>query len=169
MANTQIATAAATVAWMIVEWAHRKKPTLLGLASGAVAGLVAVTPASGFVAPSGALAIGLVAGAVCYGSAVFLKTRLGYDDSLDAFGVHGVGGFIGAILTGVFADGAINTLPAGHGVLVQLLSCLVTIAWTAVGTYVILMICRATTGLRVSEEDESLGLDLALHGEALHD
>ena len=169
MANTQIATGAATLAWMIVEWGHRKKPTLLGLASGAVAGLVAVTPASGFVAPSGALAIGIAAGAICYASAVFLKTALKYDDSLDAFGVHGVGGFVGAILTGVFADSAINTLPAGHGVLTQLLSCLVTIAWTAVGTYLILMICLATTGLRVSEEDETMGLDLALHGEALHD
>ena len=169
MANTQIATAAATLAWMTVEWAHRKKPTLLGLASGAVAGLVAVTPAAGFVAPAGALAIGLVAGAVCYGSAVFLKNALGYDDSLDAFGVHGVGGFVGAILTGVFADSAINTLPSGHGVLIQLLSCGVTIAWTAVWTFLILMICRFTTGLRVSEDEESVGLDLALHGEALHD
>jgi Amt family ammonium transporter len=120
MANTQIATAAAALAWMVVEWAHRKKPTLLGLCSGAVAGLVAVTPASGFVAPSGALVVGLAAGAICYCSAVWLKNGLKYDDSLDAFGVHGVGGLVGAILTGVFADKAINTLPTGHGVLTQL-------------------------------------------------
>ena len=169
MANTQIATAAATVAWMIVEWAHRKKPTLLGMASGAVAGLVAVTPASGFVNPTGALWIGLIAGGLCYCSAVFLKTALKYDDSLDAFGVHGVGGFIGAILTGVFADASINTLPAGHGVLTQLYGCVGTIVWTGVVTFLILMVCKATTGLRVGEEDEMMGLDLALHGEAIHD
>ncbi len=169
MANTQIATAAATIAWMVVEWGHRKKPTLLGMASGAVAGLVAVTPASGFVNPTGALWIGLAAGALCYGSAVFLKRALKYDDSLDAFGVHGVGGFIGAILTGVFADASINTLPTGHGVLTQLYGCIGTIAWTGVGTYLILMVCKVTTGLRVGEEDEMMGLDLALHGEAIHD
>ena len=169
MANTQIATAAATIAWMIVEWVHRKKPTLLGMASGAVAGLVAVTPASGFVAPTGALWIGLIAGAVCYGSAVFLKTALKYDDSLDAFGVHGVGGFVGAILTGVFADATINALPAGHGVLTQFLGCVGTIVWSGGVTFLILMVCKFTTGLRVSQEDEMMGLDLALHGEAIHD
>jgi Amt family ammonium transporter len=169
MANTQIATAAATVAWMIVEWAHRKKPTLLGLASGAVAGLVAVTPASGFVNPTGALGIGVAAGALCYCSAVFLKNALKYDDSLDAFGVHGVGGFIGAVLTGVFADASVNTLPKGYGVLVQLEGCLGTIAWSGVVTFLILMVCKFTTGLRVNLEDEVNGLDLALHGEAMHD
>ncbi len=169
MANTQIATAAAAVAWMIVEWFERKKPGILGLASGAVAGLVAVTPASGFVNPMGALIIGLVAGAGCYLSAVWLKKIFKYDDSLDAFGVHGIGGLIGAILTGVFADAAINTLPKGHGVLTQIEGCAVTIVWTAVATFVILMICKYTTGLRVSEEEEVEGLDTALHGEALHD
>ena len=169
MANTQIATAAAAVAWMVVEWIHRKKPTMLGMASGAVAGLVAVTPASGFVNPAGALWIGLAAGAICYVTAVFLKNALKYDDSLDAFGVHGVGGFVGAMLTGVFADAAINTLPAGHGVLTQFYGCIWTIAWTAAWTFLILMICKYTTGLRVSEEDEIMGLDLSLHGEALHD
>ena len=169
MANTQIATAAATLAWMAVEWAHRKKPTLLGLASGAVAGLVAVTPASGFVAPSGALWIGLAAGAVCYCSAVFLKNALNYDDSLDAFGVHGVGGFIGAILTGVFADASINPLGKVHSPLTQLYGCVGTIVWSGAVTWLILMVCRFTTGLRVSEEDEVMGLDLALHGEAMHD
>jgi len=169
MANTQVATAAATIAWMIVEWVHRKKPTMLGLASGAVAGLVAVTPASGFVTPEGALWIGLAAGAICYCSAVFLKNALGYDDSLDAFGVHGVGGFVGAILTGVFADASINTLPKGHGVLTQFEGCIGTIVWSGALTAVILLICKYTTGLRVSEEEEALGLDLALHGEAMHD
>ena len=169
MANTQIATAAATLAWMAVEWWHRKKPTLLGLASGAVAGLVAVTPASGFVTPTGALWIGIAAGALCYGSAVFLKNYFKYDDSLDAFGVHGVGGFIGAMLTGVFADASINTLPTGHGVLTQFYGCAGAIVWTAVVTFLILMVCKYTTGLRVSEEDEIMGLDLALHGEAVHD
>ena len=169
MANTQIATAGAALAWMVVEWYERKKPGILGLASGAVAGLVAVTPASGFVNPMGALVIGIVAGAGCYFSAVWLKKIFKYDDSLDAFGVHGVGGFIGAVLTGVFADAAINTLPKGHGVMTQLISCAVTIGWTAVVTAIILVICKYTTGLRVTEEEEVEGLDLALHGEALHD
>jgi Amt family ammonium transporter len=169
MTNTQIATAAAALAWMAVEWAHRKKPTMLGLASGAVAGLVAVTPASGWVLPTGALWIGLAAGVICYGSAVFLKNLLKYDDSLDAFGVHGVGGIVGAMLTGVFASAAVQKLPDGHGVLTQLYSCLFTIGWTALMTFVILMICRFTTGLRVSEEGEREGLDITLHGETIHD
>jgi Amt family ammonium transporter len=161
MTNTQVATAAAAMAWMAVEWVHRKKPTMLGMASGAVAGLVAVTPASGWVEPTGALWIGL--------AAVFLKTALKYDDSLDAFGVHGVGGFIGAMLTGVFASGAIATLPKGHGVLTQLESCVCTIVWTAVGTWLILMVCKFTTGLRVTAEQEEDGLDISLHGEVVHD
>jgi Amt family ammonium transporter len=169
MANTQIATAAAALAWMAVEWAVSKKPTMLGLASGAVAGLVAVTPASGFVTPTGALWVGLAAGIICYLSAVFLKRLFKYDDSLDAFGVHGVGGFVGAILTGVFADASINTLPTGHGVMTQLLGCVGTIVWSGVVTFLILMVCKFTTGLRVSEEAEQEGLDMALHGEALHE
>jgi len=169
MANTQIATAAAALAWMTVEWVHRKKPTMLGLASGAVAGLVAVTPASGWVLPNGALWIGIAAGAGCYGSSVFLKGWLKYDDSLDCFGVHGVGGFIGAMLTGVFASSLVATLPAGHGVMTQLVSCLVTMAWTAVGTFIILMIIKYTVGLTVTADEEDEGLDLVLHGEAIHD
>ncbi len=169
MANTQVATAAAAIAWMAVEWWHRKKPTLLGLASGAVAGLVAVTPAAGFVNPTGALWIGLAAGAGCYASAVFLKNALKYDDSLDAFGVHGVGGFIGAILTGVFADAAINPAGKVHSVITQFEGCVGTIVWSGLVTFLILMVCRFTTGLRVTEEDEVMGLDLALHGEAMHD
>ena len=177
MAATQIATAAAALAWMAAEWAVTKRPTMLGLASGAVAGLVAITPASGFVLPSGALAIGLVAGAGCYLSAVFLKRALKYDDSLDAFGVHGVGGLIGALLTGVFASRLIQSTDGVkafeadrvHAVIVQLEGCLGTIVWSAFGTWVILMICRFTTGLRVTEEQEQEGLDMALHGEALHE
>jgi Amt family ammonium transporter len=169
MANTQIATAAAALAWMTVEWVHRKKPTMLGLASGAVAGLVAVTPASGWVLPNGALWIGIAAGAGCYCSAVFLKGWLKYDDSLDCFGVHGVGGFIGAMLTGVFASAAVASLPAGHGVMTQLVSCLATMAWTAVGTFIILMIIKFTVGLTITAEEEEEGLDLFLHGEAIHD
>ncbi|MBS0412091.1 MAG: ammonium transporter, partial [Proteobacteria bacterium] len=169
MANTQIATGAAALMWMAVEWVHRKKPTMLGLASGAVAGLVAVTPASGFVTPTGALYVGLAAGIGCYCGAVFLKNMFKYDDSLDAFGVHGVGGLIGALLTGVFADEGINALSKGHNIVTQAVGCLATIAWTAIGTFVILMICKFTTGLRVSEEGEVEGLDITLHGEAIHD
>jgi Amt family ammonium transporter len=169
MANTQIATAAAALAWMAVEWAVAKKPTMLGMASGAVAGLVAVTPASGYVNPNGAFLIGVAAGLVCYLSAVFLKRALKYDDSLDAFGVHGVGGFVGAILTGVFADASINAAGKVHSVLTQFEGCVFTILWSGVLTYVILMICKYTTGLRPSPEDEEEGLDMALHGEAIRD
>ena len=171
MAATQIATAAATLSWMTVEWAISGKPTMLGMASGAVAGLVAITPASGFVTPTGGLCIGLIAGAGCYTSAVWLKRIFKYDDSLDAFGVHGVGGLIGALLTGVFADASINAL-SKHGpaqVLIQAEGCLATILWSGVMTFVILMVCRFTTGLRVSQDDELEGLDMALHGEAIHE
>ena len=169
MANTQIATAAAAMAWMVVEWVERKKPSMLGMASGAVAGLVAVTPASGFVNPMGALIIGLVAGAGCYASAVWLKRIFKYDDSLDAFGVHAVGGLIGALLTGVFADAAINPAGKVHSIVTQFYGCIGTIVWSGVVTFIILMICKYTTGLRVSEEGEVEGLDMALHGESLHE
>jgi Amt family ammonium transporter len=169
MANTQIATAAAAVAWMVVEWVERRKPGMLGLASGAVAGLVAVTPASGFVNPEGALVIGLLAGVGCYASAVWLKRLLKYDDSLDAFGVHGVGGLIGALLTGVFADAAINPAGKAHSILTQAYGCIAAIVWTGVMTFIILMVCKVTTGLRVAEDEEVEGLDLSLHGESLHE
>jgi Amt family ammonium transporter len=169
MANTQIATAGAALAWMVAEWAVTKKPTMLGMASGAVAGLVAVTPASGYVNPTGALAIGVAAGVVCYLSAVYLKRALKYDDSLDAFGVHGVGGFLGAILTGVFADASINSAGKVHSVITQFEGCMGTIVWSGGMTFLILTICKFTTGLRVAEEDELEGLDMALHGEALHE
>jgi Amt family ammonium transporter len=171
MAATQVATAAAVIGWTAVEWAISKKPTMLGMASGAVAGLVAITPASGFVTPTGALFIGLIAGAGCYFSAVWLKRLFKYDDSLDAFGVHGVGGLIGALLTGVFADASINTLSKSGvaQVLIQAEGCLATILWSGVMTFLILMVCKFTTGLRVSEEAELDGLDMSLHGEALHE
>ena len=169
MLNTQVATAAAALAWMVVEWVERKKPGMLGLASGAVAGLVAITPAAGFVNPQGALIIGIVAGGVCYVGAVWLKRIFKYDDSLDAFGVHGIGGIAGALLTGLLADPAINSLGAGHSVITQAKGVAVTIGWTAIATLVILMVCQFTTGLRVSEEGEVEGLDLSQHGEALHE
>jgi len=169
MTNTQVATAAAAMAWMVVEWIERKKPTMLGMASGAVAGLVAVTPASGFVNPTGALLVGIAAGVGCYAGAVWIKKIFKYDDSLDAFGVHGIGGLIGALMTGALADAAINPAGKVHSVLTQAKGCVWTIGWTAVMTLVILMICKFTTGLRVTEEDEIEGLDLSLHGEAIHD
>ncbi len=175
MAVTQIATAAAALAWMFAEWISRGKPSVLGIISGAVAGLVAITPASGFVNPTGALAIGIVAGVVCFWGATGLKHAMGYDDSLDAFGVHGIGGFAGAILTGVFAveaiggDGKKGLIDGNAGqVLTQLWGCLVCIAWCAVATFVILKIVDVVIGLRVTTEEEVEGLDINLHGETVH-
>jgi len=175
MAVTQFATAAAALAWMFAEWMTRGKPSVLGVISGAVAGLVAITPASGFVSPAGSLAIGIVAGLVCFWGATGLKHAMGYDDSLDAFGVHGIGGFVGAILTGVFAVEAIGG--EGHKglidgnagqVLTQLWGCLVCMAWCAVATFVILKLVDALIGLRVTSEEEVEGLDINLHGETVH-
>ena len=174
MANTQIATAAAAMSWMVVEWVLQKKPSVLGMLSGAVAGLVAVTPAAGFVDPSGALMIGLIAGAVCYAGAVWLKHKLGYDDSLDAFGVHGIGGAVGAVLTGVFALSSVNSLGKGAidgnpgQIVTQLEGLAIAGVYCAVATYVILMIVNAIVGLRVTAEEEREGLDLTQHGERLH-
>jgi Amt family ammonium transporter len=169
MLNTQVATAAAALGWMVVEWVQRKKPSMLGLASGAVAGLVAITPAAGFVNPQGALIVGVAGGVGCYAGAVWLKQLLKYDDSLDAFGVHGIGGIIGALLTGVLADPAINANGEGHNLLTQAYGISFTILWSAIATFVILLVCKFTTGIRVSEEAEVEGLDMALHGEALHE
>jgi len=175
MAVTQFATAAAALSWMFAEWMTRGKPSVLGIISGAVAGLVAITPASGFVNPTGALVIGIVAGLLCFWGATGLKHAMGYDDSLDAFGVHGVGGFVGAILTGVFAvevvggagkKGLIDGNPGQ--VLTQLWGCLVCIAWCAIATFVILKIVDALIGLRVTAEEEVEGLDINLHGETVH-
>ena len=172
MAVTQIATAAAALSWMFAEWISRGKPSVLGIVSGAVAGLVAITPASGYVDPFAALIIGLVAGLVCYWGAVVLKPTLGYDDSLDVFSVHGLGGITGALLTGVFAVEAIGGTPgllegnAGQ-VLIQLEGIGATIVYCAIVTFVLLKIIDAVMGLRVDEEEEVTGLDYSLHGETV--
>jgi Amt family ammonium transporter len=175
MAVTQIATAAAALAWMFSEWLARGKPSVLGIVSGAVAGLVAITPASGFVDPMGALIIGIVAGIICFVAATTVKNALGYDDSLDAFGVHGIGGIVGAVLTGVFAKAAIAGkdeplgLLDGNGgqVLTQIYGVVITIVFTAIVTLIILKIIDWTIGLRVDEATERDGLDLNLHGETV--
>ncbi|HVW72393.1 MAG TPA: ammonium transporter [Rhizomicrobium sp.] len=175
-AATQIATAAAALGWMFAEWIIAKKPSVLGMISGAVAGLVAITPASGFVDPVGALIIGIAAGVVCYISAVWVKKAIGYDDSLDAWGVHGVGGALGALLTGAFAKKAINSagsgwLTDGNGaqMLYQFIDIAVVFVYCAIGTFIILKVIDLVIGLRVSPEVEVEGLDINLHGETIHD
>ena len=171
MLVTQISTATAAVAWMFVEWGKHGKPSALGIVTGAVAGLVAITPASGSVGPIGALAIGLVSGVVCFWGATSLKAKLGYDDSLDAFGVHGIGGIVGALLTGVFVakslggNGLAEGMSIGTQVWAQLLSIIITIAWSGILSFIILKIVDATVGLRVEEDDERMGLDLSQHNE----
>jgi len=172
MAVTQIATAAAALAWMFGEWAARGKPSVLGIVSGAVAGLVAITPASGFVGPVGAIIIGIAAGIICLWAAVWLKPAIGYDDSLDAFGVHAVGGIVGAVLTGVFAVEAIGGTPGlleGNPgqVFTQIYGVAATIIWSGVASFVILKVIDLIIGLRVSEEVEIEGLDINLHGEVI--
>jgi len=167
MVNTQVATAAAALAWMFCEWIVIKKPSLLGILSGAIGGLVAITPAAGFVNPTGALIIGIVAGILCYIAAVHVKKALGYDDSLDVFGVHGVGGIVGAILTGVFADAAINELGKDASVATQVYGVVVTIIYTAIVTSIILYIIKVMIGLRPKPSEEEEGLDIALHGESV--
>jgi Amt family ammonium transporter len=166
MAVTQIATGAAALGWMFAEWIGKGKPSVLGIASGAVAGLVAITPASGFVDPMGALIIGIVAGVVCFWSATSLKRMLKYDDSLDAFGVHGIGGIVGAILTGFFAVESIGGSAGSMSqVVTQIEGVAITVAYTAIGTFIILKVLDLVMGLRVTEEQEREGLDIALHGE----
>ncbi|MGE0210858.1 MAG: ammonium transporter [Parvibaculaceae bacterium] len=172
LVNTQIAAAAAGLAWMFAEWAVHRKPSVLGILSGAVAGLVAITPACGFVTPAGALFIGLIAGAVCFWASTSLKRMLGYDDSLDVFGIHGVGGLTGAILTGVFASSAVNTtagLLEGNGgqVMTQIYGVLATVLWCGIATFVILKVVDLLVGLRVGKETEIEGLDINLHGEVV--
>ncbi len=170
MAVTQIATAAAALGWMFAEWVVKKKPSVLGAASGAVAGLVAITPASGFVLPGPALIIGIIAGVVCFWSATGLKHALGYDDSLDAFGVHGVGGIIGALLTGVFAFGPLsgNANVGGAAQLVtQIYAVAATLIWSGVISFILLKLIDMAIGLRVTEEEEREGLDIVLHGEQI--
>jgi Amt family ammonium transporter len=174
MAVTHIATAAAAIAWMLVEWIAKGKPSVLGIASGAVAGLVAITPASGFVLPSGALAIGLAAGIGCYWGSTGLKHMMGYDDSLDVFGVHGVGGILGALLTGVFAtsavggDAARGLIDGNPGqILIQAKGVASTIVWCGVVSFIVLKLLDLVMGLRVDTDSEREGLDLALHGESI--
>jgi Amt family ammonium transporter len=165
MLATQIASAAAALAWMGAEWLRTGKPSVLGIASGAVAGLVAVTPAAGFVTPSGAAAIGLAAGLVCFLAATSLKRAIGYDDSLDAFGVHGIGGIVGALLTGVFASREISGVDGS--LLAQCKGVATTVIYGFVASYAILKIIDVTVGLRVPEDQEREGLDITLHGESL--
>ena len=173
MTVTQIAAAAAGLSWMFIEWVTQKKPTVLGIVSGAIAGLVAITPASGYVGPSGALAIGIAAGLVCFWGATSLKHKLGYDDSLDVFAVEGLGGITGAILTGVFAVEAIGgTAGALEGNIAQIgtqfYGIAATVVWSAVASAVILFVIDKTIGLRVDSEAEAEGLDLSQHGEMIH-
>ncbi|HEY7766202.1 MAG TPA: ammonium transporter [Aestuariivirgaceae bacterium] len=187
LAATHIAASAAALSWLAVEWWLRGKPSVLGGISGAVAGLVAITPAAGYVDPSGALIIGLIAGIVCFWGASWLKHKFGYDDSLDCFGIHGVGGIVGALLTGIFAKVAIanseglyasplaenpnyvlGLIEGNLGQLwIQIVAVAATIAWCAIATFVILKLIDLLIGLRVDRETEQTGLDLALHGEAV--
>jgi len=175
-AATQIATAAASLGWMFAEWIVAKKPSVLGMISGAVAGLVAITPASGFVDPVGALIIGVAAGVVCYISSVWVKKMLGYDDALDTWGVHGVGGALGAMMTGMYASNAINSTAHGwlidgnfHQMLIQAEDVGAVFIFCGVGTFIILKVIDMVVGLRVSPEVEREGLDINLHGETVHD
>ena len=175
-AATQIATAAASLGWMCAEWIVGRKPSVLGMISGAVAGLVAITPASGFVDPTGALIIGVAAGVVCYISSVWMKRLFGYDDALDAWGVHGVGGALGAMLTGAFASNAINSTAKGWLIdgnfgqmFIQFEDVAAVFVYCGVGTFIILKVIDMVVGLRVSPEVEVEGLDINLHGETVHD
>jgi len=172
---THFATAAAVLGWMLIEWIRAGKPSVLGAVSGAVAGLVAITPASGFVTPMPAILIGFLAGVICYLMVSVVKKRFGYDDALDAFGVHGVGGTLGAILTGVFATKEVNDLRAGKPmglidgdagqVVNQLIAVGIAAGLAIVGTLIILKICDVVCGVRVSKQDEVDGLDISMHGE----
>ncbi len=173
MTVTHMATATAAFTWMLVEWMMRGKPTVVGICTGAVAGLVAITPASGFVGPVGSLCIGIAAGSFCYWGCTGLKHMLGYDDALDAFGVHAVGGAVGALLTGVFAVeqyGGTAGLIEGNPVqlLNQIEGLVIVFVYDAIVSLIILKVVDIFIGLRVSEEVEREGLDLALHGETVH-
>jgi Amt family ammonium transporter len=173
MAVTQIATAAAALAWMFAEWVVKGKPSVLGCVSGAVAGLVAITPASGFVLPGASIIIGVSAGVICFWCATYVKHIFGYDDSLDVFGVHCTGGIVGALLTGVFSFGPLSATdatpdgsPGGLGQLwIQCEGVAATLLYSGIGTLILLYITKALVGLRVNEEEEREGLDLVLHGE----
>ncbi|MEA4927034.1 MAG: ammonium transporter [Syntrophomonadaceae bacterium] len=170
--TTNTAAAMAAISWSVAEWLHHGKPTALGAASGVIAGLVAITPAAGFVSASSAIVIGLLVGPICYFAVAKVKNKLGYDDSLDAFGIHGVGGTFGALITGVLASTAVN--PAGvdgllfgnpEQLLIQAIAVAASIAFAAVGTFILLKVISIFTPLRVSDEDEEIGLDITQHGE----
>lgn len=172
MSATHLATASAALCWMAAEWSFKGRPTTFGMITGAVAGLVAVTPAAGFVEAGGALIIGGLAGIFCFFASTWMKERFGYDDSLDVFGVHGIGGIIGSILTGIFA---VKALGGTSGLLegnvaqlwIQTKSVLIVAVWSAAGTFIIAQLLKATMGLRASKEAEREGLDKALHGEVI--
>jgi Amt family ammonium transporter len=177
--STHLAASAGAFTWMALEWWTRGKPSVLGMISGAVAGLGTITPASGFVMPMQAIMIGIIAGGVCFWACTWLKLKAGYDDSLDVFGVHGVGGFTGTLLAGVFAVGAVSASPEvpngvqgllegnPQQVIMQVYGIAVTLVWSGVMTFVILKVIGALVALRVRNEDEVMGLDVTLHGEAL--
>ncbi|MGC8766128.1 MAG: ammonium transporter [Brevinematia bacterium] len=172
--NTNTASAVAALSWMFTEWVYTKKPTVLGLASGAVAGLVAITPAAGFVNVVGALIIGLIAGIIPYFMVAIVKRRLGYDDALDVFGIHGIAGILGAILTDVFADPSVNELGRGLiyenpiQLIIQPFAVSVVIIYDAIVTLLILLIIKIFVGLRVKHDDEITGLDESQHGESTY-
>ena len=173
MVNTTVATSSALLAWMFVEWRHAGKPTVVGISSGIIAGLVAITPAAGFVNPVGAIFVGAIGGILSYFAVAKLKPAFGYDDALDVFGIHGVAGIVGAILTGVFADPAVNEsagLLYGNPkqVLIQIEGVIATLVYSGVLTAVIIFIAKALTGLRVKEDEEIEGLDKAQHGESAY-
>lgn len=174
LVNTQLCTAAAVLGWLFIEWIARGKPTMLGAASGAVAGLVAITPACAFVGPMGAIILGIIAGVVCFWAVTGLKSMFGYDDSLDVFGVHGVGGMIGAIGTGFLASTAFGGVGYGEGVSmggqvwVQIVSVVVTIVWTGIISFILFKVIDAVIGLRVPEDEEREGLDSTQHGEVAY-
>jgi len=175
MVATQVAAAAAALTWVMVEWRHIGSPTILGAVTGAIGGLVAITPACGFVSPMGAMAIGIMAGAICYLAVAVIKGKLGYDDSLDAFGVHGVGGIFGTIAVGIFAQKALNENGANgllfgnmQQFLVQGLLVLVAVTFAAAMTYILFKIVDALVGMRVEEEKEIIGLDLTQQSEAAY-
>jgi Amt family ammonium transporter len=174
MLTTQLAAAAAALTWMCIEWRRHGKPSVLGICTGAVAGLATITPASGFVGPMGAIVIGIAAGFACFYAATSVKRKFGYDDSLDAFGVHGVGGTLGALLTGVFAAKALggyspNDLGIASQVAAQLKGIILTLLWSGIGSLIILKVLDAAIGLRVSKQEETEGLDLTQHNERGYD
>ncbi|MCE2898345.1 MAG: ammonium transporter, partial [Betaproteobacteria bacterium] len=174
LVNTQVATAAAVLGWMFAEWIFRGKPSMLGAASGAVAGLVAVTPACGFIGPMGGILLGLIAGVLCFWAVTTLKGLFGYDDSLDVFGVHGIGGIIGAILTGVLMAPGLGGVGYPEGITmgaqlwIQTKSVLITIVWSGVVSFILYKIVDMIVGLRVTEDKEREGLDITEHGETAY-